>query len=141
VLLLGVEGLNNFRDEYSPSIGAVISYRLRSRGAVYVEPLWVGNTSFGDVVLHDDEEDGSLVLGLGARVGITETVYVVGEFAPRVAGYLVGEEHVSFGLEKRVGGHVFQINFSNGIGSTRRQLVRDATEDWFIGFNISRKLW
>jgi hypothetical protein len=140
-VLLGIEGLNNFRDEYSPSLGAVISYRLRSRGAVYVQPIWVGNTSVDGDVVDDDHDDGSLLLGLGGRVALTETVYVVGEFAPRIAGYRVGDEHVSFGLEKRVGGHVFQINFSNGIGSTRRQLVRDATEDWFIGFNISRKLW
>ena len=140
-LLLSVEGLENFRDEYSPSVGAVISYRLRSRGALYVEPMWVGDTSLDSLVPPESEDDSALVLGLGARVALAETVYVVGEFAPRVAGYGVGDEHVSFGLEKRVGGHVFQINFSNGIGSTRRQLVREATEDWFIGFNISRKLW
>jgi hypothetical protein len=140
-VLLAIEGLRNFRDEYAPSVGAVISYRLRSRGAVYVQPIWVGNTNLDGTVLDDDEDDGSLLLGLGGRVGLTETVYVVGEFAPRVAGYRAGDEHVSFGIEKRVGGHVFQINFSNGIGSTRRQLVRDTTEDWFIGFNISRKLW
>jgi hypothetical protein len=140
-LLLSVEGLNNFRDEYSPALGAVISYRWRSRGALYVEPVWVGNTILDGTVFDDEDEDSSLVLGLGARIALAETVYVVGEFAPRVAGFRAGDEHVSFGLEKRVGGHVFQINFSNGIGSTRRQLVKDATEDWFIGFNISRKLW
>jgi hypothetical protein len=142
-LLLSVEGLDNFRDEYAPSLGAVISYRLRSRGALYVEPVWVGNTRLGDGSIFDDADDdnGSLVLGIGARVGLAETVYVVAEFAPRVAGYREGDEHFSFGVEKRVGGHMFQINFSNGIGSTRRQLVRDATEDWFIGFNIARKLW
>jgi hypothetical protein len=142
-LLLSVEGLDNFRDEYAPSLGAVISYRLRSRGALYVEPVWVGNTRLGDGSIFDDADDdnGSLVLGIGTRVGLAETVYVVAEFAPRVAGYREGDEHFSFGVEKRVGGHMFQINFSNGIGSTRRQLVRDATEDWFIGFNIARKLW
>ena len=142
-LLLSVEGLDNFRDEYAPSLGAVISYRLRSRGALYVEPVWVGNTRLGDGSIFDDADDdnGSLVLGIGARVGLAETVYVVAEFAPRVAGYREGDEHFSFGVEKRVGGHMFQLNFSNGIGSTRRQLVRDATEDWFIGFNIARKLW
>jgi hypothetical protein len=139
-VLLAIEGVRNFRDEYSPSLGVVISYRLRSRGAVYVQPIWVGNTSL-DGIGFEDEDDSSLLLGLGGRVGLTETVYVVAEFAPRVAGYRVGDEHLSFGIEKRVGGHVFQINFSNGIGSTRRQIVRDATEDWFIGFNISRKLW
>jgi hypothetical protein len=138
-LLLAAEGLNNFRDEYSPSVGAVVSYKFGSRGAAYVQPLWVDNTNVPPVNV--DEDDNSLVLGLGGRFGVRETVYVVGEFAPRLAGYRAGDEHVSFGIEKRVGGHVFQINFSNGIGSTRRQLVREAIDDWFIGFNISRKLW
>lgn len=137
-LLLSSEGLNNFRDEHSPAVGAVLSYRFASRGAVYAQPLWVGKTNVLDAV---DENDYAFVLGLAGRVAVRETVYVVAEFAPRLVGYGRGDEHVSFGLEKVVGGHVFQLNFSNGIGSTRRQLVRDATEDWFIGFNISRKLW
>jgi hypothetical protein len=137
-LLLSAEGLNNFRDEHSPSVGAVVSYRFGSRGAVYAQPLWVGNTNVLQAV---DEDDSAFVLGLAGRVGVRETVYLVVEFAPRLAGYGRGDEHVSFAVEKVVGGHVFQLNFSNGIGSTRRQLVRDATEDWFIGFNISRKLW
>jgi hypothetical protein len=138
-VLLSAEGLDNFRDEYSPSVGAVVSYRFGSRGAVYAQPMWVGNTNLPIEIV--DADDSTFLLGLSGRVSVVETVYLVLEFAPRVAGYREGDEHVSFAIEKQVGGHVFQLNFSNGIGSTRRQLVRDATEDWFIGFNISRKLW
>lgn len=137
-VVLGVEGLNNFRDEYSPSIGAVVSYRFGDRGAVYAQPIWVGNAEYLAGSLQDDH---AFVLGLSGRVSVYEGVYVVLEVAPRLAGYDAGEEHVSFGIEKMVGGHVFQLNFSNGIGTTHRQMVRDATDDWFIGFNISRKLW
>ena len=137
-VVLGVEGLDNFRDEYSPSLGAVVSYRFGSRGAVYAQPLWIGNAEY---LVGSTQDDSAFVLGLSGRVAIVETVYAVVELAPRLAGYDAGEEHVSFGVEKTVGGHVFQLNFSNGIGTTRRQLVRDASEDWFIGFNISRKLW
>ena len=138
-VLLSAEGIDNFRDEYSPSVGAVISYRFGSRGAVYAQPMWVGNTNLPVEIV--DADDSTFLLGLSGRVSVVETVYLVLEFAPRVAGYREGDEHVSFAIEKLVGGHVFQLNFSNGIGSTRRQLVRDATEDWFIGFNIARKFW
>jgi len=138
-VLLSAEGIDNFRDEYSPSVGAVISYRFGSRGAVYAQPMWVGNTNLPVEIV--DADDSTFLLGLSGRVRVVETVYLVLEFAPRVAGYREGDEHVSFAIEKLVGGHVFQLNFSNGIGSTRRQLVRDATEDWFIGFNIARKFW
>jgi hypothetical protein len=137
-VVLGVEGLNNFRDAYSPSVGAVVSYRFGSRGAVYAQPVWIGNAEF---LTGSTQDDSAFVLGLSGRVSVHEGVYLVGEVAPRLVGYDAGEEHVSFGIEKMVGGHVFQLNFSNGIGTTHRQLVRDATEDWFIGFNISRKLW
>lgn len=137
-VVLGVEGLNNFRDAYSPSVGAVVSYRFGSRGAVYAQPLWIGNAEF---LTGSTQDDSAFVFGLSGRIRVHDGVYLVGEVAPRVVGYDAGEEHVSFGIEKTVGGHVFQLNFSNGIGTTRRQLVRDATEDWFIGFNISRKLW
>ena len=49
----------------------------------------------------------------------------------------------SFGIEKRAGGHVFQLNFSNGFGTTMGQLARGGTgsEDWYLGFNISRKFF
>ena len=40
---VAVEGSDNFREEYSPTLGVVFSQRIRDRAAVYVEPLWVGN--------------------------------------------------------------------------------------------------
>ena len=48
-----------------------------------------------------------------------------------------------FGIEKRLGGHSFQLNFSNSIGSTIGQMARGAggNEDWYLGFNISRKFY
>ena len=44
---------------------------------------------------------------------------------------------------KRAGGHVFQLNFSNNIGTTPSQIARGGfdNEDWYIGFNISRKFF
>ena len=70
-------------------------------------------------------------------------MYVVGEVTPRVAGYRPGVDQASFGIESRVGGHTFQINFSNGFGTTLGQLARGGINNssWFIGFNISRKFF
>ena len=42
---VSVEGNNNFREEYSPTLGLVFSRHIRDRAAVYVEPLWVGNAN------------------------------------------------------------------------------------------------
>ena len=39
--LVAVEGTNNFRDKYSPSVGAVISRSLGRHGAIYAQPIWI----------------------------------------------------------------------------------------------------
>lgn len=138
--LLAVEGTNNFRNEYSPAIGAVISRALGRNGALYVHPIWVGNTNFLDSGASPD--DNTFVFGAGARLRIRPTLYLVGEIAPRV-GYDPGVMHGTFGIERRAGGHSFQLNFSNGFGTTFGQLARGGVngDDWYIGFNISRKFF
>src|SRR6187200_2890870 len=40
-----VEGTNNFRDSYSPALGAVISRELGRHGSLYAHPIWVNNTN------------------------------------------------------------------------------------------------
>jgi hypothetical protein len=135
------EGTDNFRDVYSSGFGAIVSRRLGERGALYAEPLWLHNTN----LLPDDlvEDNSTLVLGLGARVRVRPTVYAVGEVVPRLAGFRPGEALVAFGIEKRAGGHVFQFNVSNGLGTTPAQVARSfaTNDDWYIGFNISRKFY
>ena len=70
------------------------------------------------------------------------TVYVIAEGAPRVGGYDPGRALMTVGLEKLVGGHVFQINVSNGVGTTIGQLARGGSKkDWYLGINITRKFW
>jgi hypothetical protein len=153
----GVEGLNNFGlsepppdgalHEFSPSIGLLLSRRLGARGAVYVEPQWVGNTRI--VPSAPGNEDGSLLLSLGARLRLTKTMSLLGELHPQVAGYAGdlgsgdADSLATFGVEWTVGGHAFQLNVSNALGMTPAQVARGAqgAEGWFIGFNLSRKFY
>ena len=139
--LVTVDGTNNFRDTYTPAVGVLASYQLGNHGALYVEPMWVSNAN----LLDDDptEDNDTFIVGLGARLRIRPTVYVLGEITPRITGYAPGGNLASVGLEKRVGGHAFQINFSNGFGTTMGQIARGSVgdNDWFIGFNISRKFF
>jgi hypothetical protein len=139
-VIASIDGTNNFRDSYSPALGVVVSRELGDRGAVYAEPLWVNNSNSLPSELTDDND--TFMVGLGARIRVRPTVYVVGEFIPR-AGYAPGAHHGTFGIEKRAGGHVFQLNFSNGQGNTMGQLARGGTasDDWYLGFNISRKFF
>src|SRR5678815_63056 len=138
--LAAIDGTNNFKDSYSPVLGAIVSRKVTGLGALYVEPIWVNNSNPlpSEIVDHND----SFLLGLGGRFRIRRTVYVVLEAAPRVAGYDPDTTHWSVGLEKLVGGHMFQVNFSNGVGTTLSQVARGGTsDDVFLGFNITRKFW
>jgi Membrane bound beta barrel domain (DUF5777) len=137
-VLATFEGTNNLREQKSSAIGAVISRKVGKIGAVYAEPIFMANTS-----PFETGDNNTFMIGLGARARLRPTVYVVGEITPRVAGYTPGVEQMSFGLELRSGGHAFQINFSNGFGTTLGQLARGGIsyDSWFIGFNIMRKFF
>ncbi|AMY07177.1 hypothetical protein LuPra_00344 [Luteitalea pratensis] len=139
-LHLTMDGTNNFQDSYSPGIGLVVSREIGKTAAVYFEPTWVNNTNTLPSELADD--NSAFLIGLGGRVRVSRRAYLVGELAPRVSGFDPGSTHASVGVEMRAGGHAFQINFSRGLGTTMGQVARGGTEDdWFIGFNISRKFW
>jgi hypothetical protein len=144
-----VEGLNNFREvpsldglssahQTSGAFGLIVSRKAGKVASLYAEPLFVANsnpTAIGS--------NNTTMIGLGARVRIRPTTYLVGELTPRVGGYRPRVNQGSFGLEARAGGHTFQINFSNGFGTTLGQLAGGGVDNssWYIGFNISRKFF
>jgi hypothetical protein len=134
------EGRNNLRENYSPAIGAVVSRKLGRYGAAYVQPIWVNNSSDQSSALVDSND--TFMVGVGLRLRVRPTVYLVGEAAPRT-GYTPDHAHVAFAVEKRWGGHSFQVNFSNGSGSTLAQVARGGFDydNWLLGFNISRKFF
>ena len=140
-VLATTEGTDNFRDSYSPGLVAVISREIGDRAAIYVEPAWVNNSNPRPKELVDDND--TTMVGLGARLRVRRSTYLVLEASPRVAGYDPGVTQVSFGIEQQAGGHLFQINFSNGVGTTLANVARggSARDDWYIGFNLSRKFF
>jgi hypothetical protein len=103
-----IDGTNNFKDSYSPAIGAVVSRKFGDIAALYLEPIWVNNTNQLPKELVDF--NNTFLIGIGARVRVRPTVYLVGEVVPRT-GYKPGVDHGSFAIEKRAGGHTFQLNF------------------------------
>jgi hypothetical protein len=136
-----IDGTNNFRDSYSPALGAVISRELGRHGALYAQPMWVNNSNPEPSEVVDDND--TFMLGLGTRLRVRPTVYATAEFAPRLGGYEPGEALMSFGIEKRVGGHSFSLNFSNSFATTMAPIARggNSNDDWYIGFNIARKFY
>lgn len=136
--LAAVEGVDNFSEHFSGTIGVVLSRQLGSRGAVYLQPLGVLNSN------PDGEDEHTMLAAFGVRLRLgASRVYVVAEAAPQVAGYRDGVDHVSVGIERRAGGHMFQLTVSNALGTTFRQIARGGQnrDDWFIGFNLTRRFF
>lgn len=140
-VLASIDGTNNFKDSYSPALGVVVSRSFAPVGTVFLHPIWVNNSNPLPSELVDDND--TFMIGVGTRIRIRPTVYLVGEIIPRVTGNDDGVNQASFGIEKRAGGHVFQLNFSNGLGTTMGQVARGggSNDEWYLGFNISRKFF
>lgn len=137
--LAAVQGIDNFTESYTTTLGTIVSRRLGNRGAVYVEPMFVLNP----LPESTTADDSSLLLGLGTRLLLGANTYVVGEYVPRLSGADAGDDHLSFAVERRKGGHSFQINFSNSFATSLGQVARGygSSGEWHIGFNITRKFY
>lgn len=139
--LATAEGTDNFSDSYSPGLAAVISREVGDRAALYVQPAWINNSNPNPTELVDD--NNTMVIGLGTRLRIRKSTYLVLEASPRIGGYAPNVTLISFGIEQQAGGHMFQLNFSNGVGTTLANVARGGSsyDDWYIGFNLSRKFY
>jgi Membrane bound beta barrel domain (DUF5777) len=139
--LVSVDGTNNFRDRYAPALGAILSRRFGARAALYVEPTWVHHSNVQPS--SSAEANDTFMVGLGARLRVRPTVSIVAESAPRISGFRPGVNHGSLAIEKRAGGHVFQLNVSDSFATTMGQIARGgpSSHNWYLGFNISRKFF
>jgi hypothetical protein len=153
--LVSIEGTNNFQEEYAPAVGAVFSRTVARRVAMYASPMWVKNTAIsldplnhshdggaGDLPYEPHDHRSTFYVGLGTRLRLLSTVYVVGEITPRLDGYAPDQMEYGFGVEKRVGNHMFSLTFTNTFGTTFSQLARGGTANsLYLGFNLARKFF
>lgn len=140
-LLATVEGGNNFQEQYSPSLMILLSRRFRDRVALYIQPAWVHLAPLSGEAA--GVASNTFFVGLGGRVRVWKTVSVAAEVSPRAGDDPGGVNHAAVAVEKRLGGHVFQLNVSDSMATTMGQMARGgpAARDWFLGFNISRKFF
>jgi hypothetical protein len=143
--IVSIEGDSNFGansgvnpKNYAPALGLVISRKVHDRLAVYATPFWVHGTAISQT------GGNTGFVGLGARARISSTAYLLAEVTPRLGG-LEGsaDPEYGFGIETRVGAHVFALTFTNGTtNTTYRQLARGfAPGQLHLGFNLTRKFF
>jgi hypothetical protein len=115
-----------------------LTHQLSDRVSLLVAPAFSTNTS-----PINGESRGTFSLGLGGRFMFLEDLSLIGEWIPVVSGYKEKSSGWGFGIEKKIGGHVFQIFVLNVVGLTSDQYVpggdlRLKDGDFRIGFNIFR---
>ncbi len=128
-----VDGAHEHKE---PSLTAVVSRTFGERAAVYAVPMFVHNSLKNE----DDSHRDTFALGFGTRVQVRDSMFLVAEVTPRLAGYTPGRAEFGFGIEKRAGGHTFQLTFSNSTGTTFGQIARGGLPTtMYLGFNLGRK--
>ena len=155
-LIGSIEGLNNLQDDHQPAVVASVSRVVDEWLVLYATPGFVANTRAADFLTgHDHDHDlpgaeqdehseheHTAFLGLGTRVRLRPSVFVTGEYTPRLGGHDPGRGVWGVSIEKmtRGGGHTMQLNFTNSFGTTFGQLARGGSDhDIYLGFNITRK--
>jgi hypothetical protein len=134
---VAVEGAINFRERYLTSVGATVSRNMHDRVEVYAVPWIVMNSAAGT-----GEYRNTFALGIGGRARLKPRLFVVAEVTPRLGGYTPNDAAYGFGIETRVGGHVFQLNFNSSQATTFGQLSHGGFPDTlYLGFNLSRKFF
>ena len=134
---LGANTPDTQETRYSPSLGLIVSRKVAGRLIAYLEPFWIHNTAGQGLPTRDTG-----MIGVGGRLRLSSTVNLVGEVAPRVGGLALRDPQFGFAIEKRVGGHVFSLTFTNNPGTTFRQISSGGNPDTLnLGFNLSRKFY
>jgi hypothetical protein len=142
--IVSIEGENNFHNtdggaqaNFAPALGAIVSRTIGDRVALYATPMWVHNTGTGSAETVDTG-----FLGIGGRARLHGGTYLVAEVSPRIGGLAIGDAQYGFAIEQRVGGHVFSLTFTNGPGTTFRQIAHGGVPDHLnLGFNLTRKFY
>lgn len=160
--LASVEGLDNMQEGRQPALGIVASFTHGQALALYVTPMFVNGTRDAEllaggtpdhyhdhfpaesrVASHEGDEhadhEGTLFVGLGARVRVLPSMFVVGEVSPRLAGHDPGDAGWGVSVEKWTGGHTLALTLTNFFGTTPGQIARGGDDTLHLGFNITRR--
>jgi hypothetical protein len=132
-------GKETFRSEnLKLNLQIVFSHQLTPALSFLVVPAYSSNT-------HplESSSEGTFALGLGSRFMFLADFSLIVEWIPVLSGY---EEEFSgwgLGLEKKIGGHVFQVFVLNSVGLTSAQFIpggefRLGDREFRVGFNIFR---
>lgn len=115
-----------------------VAHQLNDRFSFLFVPAYSSNSNFWE-----PSSDGTFSLGIGGRFMLLNDLSLIAEWIPRLAGYKDIYSGWGFGVEKKIGGHVFQFFITDSIGLTPAQFLpggdlKLGEGDFRFGFNIFR---
>lgn len=125
-------------DNMKFNIQAILSYQLSDALSFALVPAYSSNTNHWD-----PSSEGTFALGTGGRLMVFNDFSIIWEWNPVLSGYKANSHGWALGIEKKIGGHVFQVFLLNSAGLTSSQFLpggdlRLQDGDFRIGFNIFR---
>ena len=144
-LVGGLEGRDNFQNQYSPFLQLPTSFDYK-RLRTHVVPTMIFNSREDALAASRTginlEDNHTLALGLGADCAIHPRFSVIGEYVPRLAGFSGFRDDdpaISGGVRIRTFGHVFTVLVTTSQDFTPGRYGVDSTGDFRLGFNIYRR--
>lgn len=126
-------------DNMKFNLQVILSHQVNNALSLVLVPAYSSNTNHWD-----SPSEGTFALGAGGRWMIFNDFSIIWEWVPVLAGYKDNSNGWGLGIEKKIGGHVFQVFILNSTGLTSDQFIPGGDfrlKDWDlrIGFNIFRK--
>ena len=146
--LAGIEGQQNFRQQYSPFLqlsGSFDYKRLRT----FIVPTMVFNSrddkNLGTIraLAIQPEDDNTFSLGVGMDLALLSRLSLAAEYVPQLAGFGgFGRKRptVAAGVNLQTWRHVFTVMVSRSRDFTPARYAVNADGDWALGFNIYRRI-
>jgi hypothetical protein len=133
------EGVSTFSSENMKfTFQLSLALEVHERVALLLVPSYAANTNHWQ-----DDSEGTLALGTGARVTLFDEFSILVEWIPVLGGYHAKSHGWGLALEKKIGGHVFQVFALSTVGIQEPQYlpggdlcIREG--DVRFGFNIFR---
>jgi hypothetical protein len=133
------EGISTFSsDNMKFSAQLSLAYRIDDIFSILLTPGYASNVNHWE-----EDSQGTLALGTGARLMLGRDFSVLVEIIPVLTGYNARVTGWGVGLEKKLGGHMFQVFALNSVGLTEPQYLPGGDlcindGDFRFGFTIFR---
>ena len=119
----------------------LISKKVNDNLSLQIAPIFIHE----NLVDNTNQDNSQYAIALAGSYQISKSISITGEFVPHLnrASNTDFNDVLGLGIDWQVGGHVFQLMFTNSQPLNDTHYITNATGDWskgdiFFGFNLYR---